>query len=110
MYYKERCLNKVMLSLIFLFALALIPIIGVLAILVYIGYALYGRIACEIEGYKHHIGRGIISIWNTLYDIDCLSNELIFEQRCSFLPNRKDKCLKRYESKPKKIKKRKIKN
>jgi len=97
--FKEYCnlrdLRMLMYFILFLIAFALIPVLGVLAILIYICFGLYGGIFCAIEGYKHHIGRGIISIWNTIYDMDKISNDMIFEINSSFLPNCKDKCLKK---------------
>ena len=93
-------LEMLMFSILFLIAFFLIPAAGVLALLAYIGYGFYGGINCAIEGYKHNIGRGIISIWNTIYDIDTLSNSLIFERECSCFPNCKEKCLKKDKPKP----------
>lgn len=95
-YYCElHGLEFFMLFILFLIAFALIPAIGVLTILGYIGYGLYGGIYCAIEGYKQNIGRGIISIWNTIYDADRLTNKLIFKKEYSCFPDCSNKCLKK---------------
>ena len=91
------CLEKFMYVIFFIMALAIIPAIGILTILVYIGFGLYGGIYCAIEGYKHNICRGIISIWNIIHHCDKLTNEYIFDKSCSCFPDCDDWCLKKEE-------------
>lgn len=101
--FKKYCelkgLDMLLYSLLFLIAIALIPEVGVLTILGYIGFGLYGGIFCAIEGYKHNIGRGIISIWISLRNCDYQTNKWIFDCGYSCIPDCSDKCLK--EDKPK---------
>lgn len=95
-YYCElKGLDMFLYSLLFLIAIALVPAVGVLTILGYIGYGLYGGIYCAIDGYKHNIGRGIISIWISLRKCDYQTNEWIFDCECSFIPDCSDNCLKK---------------
>ena len=79
-------------------ALAIIPPVGILTILGYVGYGLYGGIFCAIEGYKHNICRGIISIWITIRNCDEFSNKYIFDKRCTCFPYCDDWCLKKEEN------------
>ena len=106
-----NCLEMFMYLIFFVMALAIIPVIGILTILGYIGYGLYGGIFCAIEGYKHNICRGIISIWNTIRECDKFTNEYIFDKRCTCFPDCSDSCLKvekdNNNSKNKNINKRK---
>ena len=95
-YYCElKGLDKLLYSLLFLIAIALTPAIGVLTILGYIGYGLYGGIYCAIDGYKHNIGRGIISIWISLRKCDYQTNKWIFNCEYSCIPDCNDNCLKK---------------
>ena len=84
-----------MYSLLFLIAIALIPAVGVLTILGYIGLGVYGGIFCAIEGYKHNIGRGIISIWISIRKCDYQTNKWIFDCYYSCIPDCNDNCLKK---------------
>ena len=95
------CLEQFMYMIFFIMALAIIPVIGIIAILGYIGYGIYGGIFCAIEGYKHNICRGIISIWITIRKCDEISNEYIFDSYCSCFPDCSDWCLKKEEETPK---------
>ena len=88
------CLERFMYVIFFIMALAIIPVIGILTILGYIGYGLYGGIFCAIEGYKHNICRGIISIWNTIRNCDEISNNYIFDESYTCFPDCDDWCLK----------------
>ena len=90
-----NCLEKFMFLIFFIMALAVIPPIGILTILGYIGYGLYGGIFCAIEGYKHNICRGIISIWNTIRVCDEFNNEYIFDKKYTCFPDCSDYCLKK---------------
>jgi hypothetical protein len=80
-------LERFMYVIFFIMALAIIPVIGILTILGYIGYGLYGGIFCAIEGYKHNICRGIISIWKTTRKCDEISNEYIFGESYTCFPD-----------------------
>ena len=93
------CLEQFMYLIFYIMGLAIIPVIGILSILGYIGFGIYGGIFCAIEGYKHNIGRGIISIWITIRTCDKLSNEYIFDSYSSCLPDCSDWCLKKEEDK-----------
>ena len=95
-YYCElKGLDMFLYSLLFLIAIALVPAVGVLTILGYIGYGLYGGIYCAIDGYKHNIGRGIISIWISLRKCDYQTNKWIFNCEYSCIPDCNDNCLKK---------------
>jgi hypothetical protein len=96
-----NCLEKFMFLIFFIMALAVIPPIGILTILGYIGYGLYGGIFCAIEGYKYNIGRGIISIWHTIHEGDEISNSWIFNTRKSCFPDCEDTCKTKKTEKPK---------
>ncbi len=109
MYCDLKCYEIFMYLIFFTIALSLVPVVGVLAILAYIGFGLYGGINCAIEGYKYNIGRGIISIWSTIHDGDKLSNSLIFNREESCFPDCKDTCKTKKVKKPK-AKKKKNKN
>ena len=90
-----------MYLIFFTIGLSLVPAVGVLAILSYIGFGLYGGIFCAIEGYKYNIGRGIVSIWQTIHICDKLSNNLIFRIEKSCFPDCKDTCKTKKTKKPK---------
>ena len=94
-YCELKGLDMLLYSLLFLIAIALIPAVGVLTILGYISYGLYGGIFCAIEGYKHNIGRGIISIWIYLRTCDYQTNKWIFNCEYSCIPDCNDNCLKK---------------
>jgi hypothetical protein len=104
-----KCYEIFMYLIFFTIGLSLVPVVGVLSILVYIGFGLYGGILCAIEGYKYNIGRGIISIWNTIREGDKMSNDLIFGSSYSCFPDCSDTCKTKKEKKPK-IKKNTEKN
>ena len=111
MYCELQCYEIFMYLIFFTIGLCLVPAAGVLAILAYIGFGLYGGIRCAIEGYNYNIGRGIISIWSTIHDGDELSNELVFGSRKSCFPDCSETCKTKKEKKPKvKKKKNKPKN
>ena len=99
LYCELKCLEMFMYSIIFLLAFIFTPVGGVLTILGYIGFGFFGGFFCAIEGYKHNIGRGIISIWIILRQMDYISNDIIFEKEFSCLPNCEDKCLQQNEHK-----------
>lgn len=105
-----KCLEIFMYLIFFIIGLSLVPVVGVLSILVYIGFGLYGGILCAIEGYKYNIGRGIISIWDTIHLGDSQSNELIFGRRTSCFPDCSDTCKTKKEKNLKKKKEKKEKN
>ena len=86
-YCKLECLWMFMLFLLFIVAFALVPVIAVLAILGYVGFGIYAGIYCAIEGYKHNIKCGLISIWDNLRLIDGFTNKFIFECNYSLLPD-----------------------
>ena len=94
------CLEKFMYLIFYVIGICLIPVVGVLAILAYIGYGLYGGIFCAYEGYKYNICRGLISIWNTIRECDELTNELIFGINSSCFPDCSEYCLKEKETNP----------
>ena len=96
-----KCYEIFMYLIFFNIGLSLVPVIGVLSILVYIGFGLYGGILCAIEGYKYNIGRRIISIWNTIREGDKMSNDLIFGSSYSCFPDCSDTCKTKKEKKPK---------
>lgn len=93
-----NCLEILMFSILIIIAIALIPGVGVLTLVAYIGYAFYGGIVCAIEGYQNHIGRGLIHIVNIIRDCDIYTNEYIFHKEYSCLPDWNEKCLKKYEA------------
>ena len=109
MYCKLECYEIFMYLIFFTIGFCLVPVVGVLAILAYIGFGLYGGIRCAIEGYTYNIGRGIISIWSTIHDGDKYSNSLIFGRNESCFPDCEDTCKTKKEKKPK-TKKKKNKN
>ena len=109
MYCKLECYEIFMYLIFFTIGFCLVPVVGVLAILAYIGFGLYGGIRCAIEGYTYNIGRGIISIWSTIHDGDKYSNSLIFKSEKSCFPDCEDTCKTKKEKKPK-TKKKKNKN
>jgi hypothetical protein len=93
LYCELKCLKMIMFGILFLIAIVMIPVAGVLTIFAYIGYGLYGGIYCAIDGYKYNTGRGIISIFITIHECDEISNELIFDKHSSCLPDCEDKCI-----------------
>lgn len=72
--------QMIMLLIFFIIALALIPIIGLLSILYFIGEGLFGGIYCAIEGYKYNISRGMKSIWNKIREVNNYTDRLIFNK------------------------------
>ena len=102
-----KCYEIFMYLIFFTIALCLVPVVGVLAILAYIGFGFYGGIKCAIEGYKYNIGRGIISIMSVIHQGDAISNALIFHIEKSCFPECKDTCKTKKEKKPKTKKKKK---
>jgi hypothetical protein len=109
MYCELKCYEIFMYLIFFTIGLSLVPVVGILAILAYIGFGFYGGINCAIEGYKYNIGRGIISIMNVLRQGDILSNSLIFNSEKSCFCDCKDTCKTKKEKKPK-VKKKKNKD
>ena len=99
-YCELSCLEMFMYLIFYVIGFCLIPAVGVLAILAYIGYGLYGGIFCAYEGYKYNICRGLISIWNTIRECDELTNELIFGNRFSCFPDCSKYYLKEKETNP----------
>lgn len=101
-FYRDlQCYEIFMYLIFFTIGLSLVPAVGVLAILAYIGFGLYGGIFCAIEGYKYNIGRGIVSIWHTIHEGDEISNSWIFNTRKSCFPDCKDTCKTKKTEKPK---------
>ena len=96
-----KCYEIFMYLIFFTIGLFLVPAVGVLAILAYISFGLYGGIFCAIEGYKYNIGRGIVSIWQTIHKGDELSNSWIFNIEKSCFPDCKDTCKTKKTKKPK---------
>ncbi|OUM63835.1 hypothetical protein PIROE2DRAFT_9576 [Piromyces sp. E2] len=74
-------------SLFFILGFCCIPALGVASILLYIGYALFGGILCAIEGYKYNFLRGLISIWDSIRNVDGFTNEFIFKKEYSCFPD-----------------------
>jgi hypothetical protein len=107
MYCKLECYEIFMYLIFFTIGFCLVPVVGVLAILAYIGFGFYGGIKCAIEGYKYNIGRGIISIMSVIHQGDAWSNYLIFGREESCFPECKDTCKTKKEKKPKTEKKKK---
>ena len=106
-YRQLECYEIFMYLIFFSIGLCLIPVAGVLAILAYIGFGLYGGVCCAIEGYRYNIGRGIISIWNTIHVGDSMSNDMIFNTKKSCFPDCSDTWKTKKEKKPKKKKNKK---
>ena len=69
--------QMIMLSIFFIIAMALIPFIGLLAILYFISQGLFGGIYCAIEGYKYNISHGLKSIWSTISKVNDQTDRLI---------------------------------
>ena len=104
MYCEMECYKIFMYLIFFIIGLSLVPAGGVLCIFVYIVSGLYGGLLCAIEGYKYNVGRGIVSIWETIYRVDSFSNEVIFCNNSSCFPDCKDTCKTEKKKKPKKNK------
>ena len=107
LYCDLKCYEIFMFLIFFTIALCLVPVVGVLAILAYIGFGLYGGINCAIEGYKYNIGRGIVSIMFIIHVVDVFSNKLIFDSKKSCFPACEDTCKTKKDKKPKKKKENK---
>jgi len=89
-------------SLFFILAFCCVPALGVATILMYVSCGIYGGIRCAIEGYQYNFLRGLICIWDSIYEIDKISNEYIFNIKGSCFPD----CSETY--KVKKTKKSKV--
>ena len=96
-----KCYEIFMYLIFFTIGLSLVPAVGVLAILAYIGFGLYGGIFCAIEGYKYNIGRGIVSIWHTIHEGDKISNSIVFDTEKSCFPDCENTCKTKKTEKPK---------
>jgi len=79
--------NLIMYSIYLILGFCLIPALGVLTILLYIGYALFGGIECAIEGYKYNYIRGLFTIWEYIYIIDKETNSFIFNKEFTCFPD-----------------------
>ena len=110
-YFKLKCIEILMYGIFFIIGVSLVPVVGVAAILAYIGFGFYGGFTCAIEGYKYNIGRGIIVIMVVIRSADSMSNELIFNSEESCFPDWSETCRTKKEKKTKiKRKKKKYQN
>jgi hypothetical protein len=84
-YYCDKdCSDKLIILIIFLIAIPLTPIAGVLTIFAYIGCGFYGGFIC-VKRYEYSLYNGIISICHTIVEVDKLTNYYIFGEKSSCL-------------------------
>ena len=98
-YFKLESVEILIYGIFFIIGVSLVPVVGVLAILVYICFGFYGGFVCAFEGYKYHVGRGIVSIMVVIHYVDSLSNKLIFDSRKSCFPDWIEICRTKKEKK-----------
>jgi len=77
----------IMFSIFSIVGFCVIPALGVLSILFYIGYAIFGGINCAIEGYQYNFLRGLICIWDYIHYIDLAMNSFIFKKEFTCFPD-----------------------
>jgi len=79
-----------MFSIFSIIGFCLIPALGVLSILLYVGFAIFAGIQCAIEGYQYNFLRGLICIWDYIQYVDLTTNSFIFDKEYTCFPDCSD--------------------